>query len=170
MIRECSAAAIVESTACHRAPGNSSWNARWSAGDLASVTRSAVLTHASSMRVVRCRASSARTAGRDSCSAAMALGAAQQHERGTHADERERVRELEHAYAVKCGVLAEAVPREHRGDNSPRGPHGGERGLQREELERGGDFGGDEAGVCEAYVDGGGEGGGEGAGRLGPRS
>ena len=85
-----------------------------------------------------------RRAGRDSCSAAMALGTAQQHEHGMHADERERIRELEHACVVKCGILAEAVPREHRGDNSPRSPHGGERGLQREELECSGDFGSDE--------------------------
>ena len=100
----------------------------------------------------------------------MALGTVQQHERGMHADERKHIRELEHACVVKCSILAEAVPHEHHGDNSPHSPHGGECGLQREELECGGDFGSDETGVCEAYVDSGGEGGGEGAGRLGPRS
>ena len=100
----------------------------------------------------------------------MALGTAQQHERGMHADEHERVRELEHACAVKCGILAEAVPREHHGDNSPCSPHGGKHGLQHEELECGGDFRSDETGMCEAYVNSGGEGGGKGAGHLGPRS
>ena len=100
----------------------------------------------------------------------MALGTAQQHERGMHAAERKHVRELEHTCVVKCGILTEAVPCEHCGDNAPRSPHGGERGLQRKELECGGDFGSDETGVCEAYVDGGGEGGGEGVGRLGLRS
>ena len=155
-ICECSAAAIVESTACQHAPGNSSWNACWSAGDLTSMTRSVALTHVSLTCVVHCCTSSTRTVGRDNCSMAMALGAAQQHEHDTHADKHKHVRELKHACTIKCSILTEAFPRKHHGDNSPRGPHGGERGLQHEELDCGGDFRGNEAGVCEAYVDSGG--------------
>ena len=74
----------------------------------------------------------------------------------THADKHKHIRELEHACTMKCGILTEAFPRKHHGDNSPRGPHGGERGLQCEELDCSGDCWSDEAGVCEAYVDSGG--------------
>ena len=161
-IYECSATAIVELTACQHMPSNSSWNACWLAGDLASVTCSAALTHASLMRVVCCHMSSVHMEGRDSCSTAMALGVAQQHEHDTHADEHKCVRELEHTRAVKCGILTEVVPHKHHGDNSPHTPHGSERGLQHEKLKRGSDFQGNEAGVCEAYVDGGGKGSGKG--------
>ena len=105
MICECSAAAIVESMVCQHAPSNSSWNTCWSAGDLTSMTCSMALTHMSLTRVVRCRARSMGTAGRDNCSVAMALGTAQQHEHNTHADKHKHVRELEHessaAYSPK---------------------------------------------------------------------
>ena len=118
--------------------------------------RSVALTHASLTCVVHCHARSTGMAGRDNCSVAMALGTAQQHEHDMHADKHKHVRELEHACTVKCGILTEAFPRKHHGDNSPRGPHGGECGLQCEELDCGGDFRSDEAGVCKAYVDSGG--------------
>ena len=61
---------------------------------------------------VCCCTSSTRTAGRGSCSAAMALGAVQQHE---------HVRELEHACVLKRGVLTEAVPCVHREDDTTHG-------------------------------------------------
>ena len=80
------------------------------------------LTQVSSTRMVCCHESSAHIAGRGSCSAAMALSAAQQCSHGT-----------QHSAAVlahECGILAEAVPCEHRGDDTPRGPHGDEHGLE----------------------------------------
>ena len=120
--------------------------------------------------VVHCHVSSTCMAGRDNCSMAMALGAVQQHEHDTHANKHKHVKELEHTCMIKCSILAEAVPHKHHGDNSLRGPHGGERGLQCKELNCGSDFWGDEAGMCEAYVNSDGEGGGEEAGHLGLRS
>ena len=78
--------------------------------------------------------------GRGSCSAATVLGAS---------------RTPTSARAYERGVPAEAVPREHRGDDTPRGPHGGGRDLQREALTRGSVFRGDGAGVREGCVGGG---------------
>ena len=170
VICECSAAAIVELTECQHVPGNSSWNACWLAGDLMSMTHSVALMHMSLTCVVCCHVSSMHMAGRDNCSVAMVLGAVQQCEHGTHADKHKCVRELEHACTIKCGILTEAVPCKHHGDNSPCGPNGGECSLQHEELDCDGDFQGDKAGICKAYVDSGGEGRGEGVGHLGARS
>ena len=81
--------------------------------------------------------------------------------RSAHADERDRVAQVEYACAHERCILTEVVPRENREGDAPRGPHGGERGLQREEPEYGGVFQADEAHVREACVGGGGEGGGE---------
>ena len=120
------------------------------------MTRSVALMHASLMRVVHCCTSNMCTAGRDNCSVAMVLGAAQQHEHNTHTDKHKHIRELEHTCTIKCSILTEAFPCKHHGDNSPHGPHGGEHGLQHEELNCSGDFQGDKVGVCEAYVDSGG--------------
>ena len=124
-----------------------------SAGVPASVTRSAAFMHVSLTCVVRCCAKSVRTAGRGSCSAAMALGAARTLTNASASRNSNTPPRTSAAYSPKL-CLASTMR------TTPHAPHRSEHGLQREALERGGVGGGDEAGVGETSVAHGSEGGG----------